>query len=167
MAAGVVSKVSEYGAPSVSHPYTIPGTPYAGDYIPEPWFRDDLDAARSMWRRTPEAEYPNGYLGTIKTRRGDRLLDAVKNRVNKKAYDRGVHVGERIDRSEYFWPKGYEFESGLVRQATTGLRHAPTGVEGPVVLVNDGKAPRPGQLSMGVMDPVRQQRLQRLAPPWR
>lgn len=50
--------MAEYGPPSVSHPYTVPGTTYAGDMIPQPFFRDDLDASRSMWRRTPEAEYP-------------------------------------------------------------------------------------------------------------
>lgn len=157
----------EPAAPSVSHVYTTPGTPYAGDYVPQPFFRDDLDAARSMWRRTPESEYPSGYLGTIRSRREDRLLDAVKKKVGEKRYDRGVHVGEKIGQDAYFWPKGFEPERGLVRQATTGLRHAPLGIDGPVMLVNDGKAPRPGKASFAVMDPVRQARLRALGPPWR
>jgi hypothetical protein len=157
--------MSDYG-PNTSHGYTTPGTTYVGD-VPQPFFRDDMDASRSMWRRTPDAEYPSGYLGTIQSRREDRLLDAVKNRVNKKSYDRGVHVGERVDRSEYFWPKGYEFESGLVRQATTGLRQAPKGIEAPAVLVNDGKSARPGQSSYAVVNPYRQEQLRRLGPTWR
>jgi len=158
--------VIDHGAPSVSHPYTTPGTPYVGDYVPQPFFRDDLDATRSMWRRTPDAEYPSGYLGTIKSRREDRLLDAVKNKINKKSYDRGVHVGERVDRSEYFRPPGFELLSGIERQATTGLRHAPAGHMEPVMLVNDGKAKWPGKRGLAPFDPVRTSRMKNLGPRW-
>ena len=42
---------------------------------PTPYAHDQLDALRMYWRRTPEAQYPDGYLGTINPRRGDRLLD--------------------------------------------------------------------------------------------
>ena len=46
---------------------------------------DALDARRSMYNQTPEAQYPDGYLGTINTRRGDRLLDNLKGRQGANA----------------------------------------------------------------------------------
>jgi len=42
-----------------------------------PYFRDALDAKRSAYNQTPESMWPDGYLGTINTRRGDRLLDSL------------------------------------------------------------------------------------------
>ena len=54
-----------------------------------PVARDSMDASRIGVGRVPSAEYPDGYLGTIRSRRDDRLLDSIKNRVNQKAYQRG------------------------------------------------------------------------------
>lgn len=80
-------------------------------------FRDPVDAARSMTgARVPYAEYPDGYLGTINSRRGDRLLDSLKKSLNQRAYQRGVHKGERIDPGDYTWPEGFGPDSGLARQ---------------------------------------------------
>lgn len=81
-------------------------------------FRDPVDAARCMMgQRVPSAEYPDGYLGTINTRRSDRLLDSLKNNLNQRAYQRGVHKGERIEPHDYFWPDEFSADSGLARQA--------------------------------------------------
>src|SRR5688500_16168090 len=73
------------------------GSPVATPGGPQPFFRDAQDERRSMWRRTPDAQYPDGYLGTIPSRRGDRILDTLKSRQNQRSYQRGVHKGERID----------------------------------------------------------------------
>lgn len=56
---------------------------------------------------------------------------------------------------------------GVVRQATTGMRFSPRGDLVPVILVNDGKARRPGQSSYAVLDPKRQAQLRNLGPTWR
>lgn len=80
-------------------------------------FRDPLDAARSgMSGFIPSAAYPDGYLGTIQSRREDRLLDSLKGKLNERSYQRGVHKGERIDAADYFWPSELQPERGLVRQ---------------------------------------------------
>lgn len=81
-------------------------------------FRDDLDARRSgMGNYVPSAEYPSGYLGTIQSRREDRLLDKLKGQVNQRSYTRGVHKGERLDPSDYFWPPELQPDRGLRQQA--------------------------------------------------
>lgn len=80
-------------------------------------FRDRLDAMRSgMAGFVPSAEYPDGYLGTIQSRREDRLLDTLKDQVNQRSYTRGVHKGEKIDADDYFWPTGLQPDRGLVRE---------------------------------------------------
>jgi hypothetical protein len=118
-----------------------------------PIARSDLDAIRIGTGRVPSAEYPDGYLGTIRSRRDDRLLDSVKNRVNQKAYQRGVHKGERIEPSAYFWAPEFGAQDGLKRQmnavldTSNGVRMYRTQRSAPDIrltpaphLVNDGKA---------------------------
>ena len=99
----------------------------AETFGPAPRGRDRLDDLRMNWRRTPNAEYPDGYLGTVNSRRGDRLLDSLKSRMNQRPYQRGIHKGERIDASDYFWPPEFNQWSGLETQAA-GLRWAPPGI---------------------------------------
>lgn len=85
--------------------------------------RDGMDALR-MGARTPEAEYPDGYLGTIQSRREDRVLDSLKARLGDRQYQRGVHVGEKRDPRSYVWPAEFNDQSGLAAQAA-GRRQAP------------------------------------------
>jgi hypothetical protein len=134
-----------------------------------PYFRDAMDARRSAYNRTPEAMYPDGYLGTINTRRGDRLLDNLKARQNQRSYVRGVHKGERIDPADYYFPRQFQPDAGLRRQAQ--------GVPVDTMVLNERAAPKlslipqysPRQQSMQGADPGvgRTTQLRRLAPPWR
>lgn len=118
-----------------------------------PVARGDLDAIRIGTGRVPSAEYPDGYLGTIRSRRDDRLLDSIKNRVGQKSYQRGVHKGERIEPSAYYWTPDFNAEMGIKRQ----MKAKPQNINGVNVymvpkfgqdlalvpaphLVNDGKA---------------------------
>src|SRR5262245_14822679 len=71
---------------------------------PQPVGHDYLDNLRMAWRSTPEATIPDGYLGTVNSRRQDRLLDGLQARANNRPYTRGVHKGERIDTRDYYWP---------------------------------------------------------------
>jgi hypothetical protein len=115
--------------------------------------RSELDQLRIGTARTPEAEYPDGFLGTIRSRRDDRLLDSVKNRVGDKAYDRGVHAGERQDPSAYLWSTEFSDRDGIRRQSRARAveengvtvyrvpKNAPDPrLAPPPHLVNDGKA---------------------------
>lgn len=96
------------------------GTPLIGA-------RSIADARRMMQTgRAPQAQYPDGYLGTIIDRRQDRLMINVQGRLTQRSYQRGVHKGEHIDYSDYVWPEWLNPESGLKNQAT-GKRWTPPG----------------------------------------
>jgi hypothetical protein len=140
-----------YGGNIVGHGTALPSA------------RSELDAQRLGIGRTPDAEYPDGYLGTMRTRRDDRLLDATKSRVNQRSYQRGVHKGERIDQSDYYWPRQLQPDRGL-RNEKRGLRtvFVETLTPNPK-LVNDGKASVPAN-EPGRIDLKRQQQLARLMP---
>jgi hypothetical protein len=119
--------------------------------------RDKNDALRIGVGKTPSAEYPDGYLGTIRSRRDDRgtgtdtVLDSLKARQNQRGYQRGVHKGERIDPGQYMWPAALkpdrrlkvgaelvEKEGALIMNVR---RNAPKQQLAPHPhLVNDGKA---------------------------
>jgi hypothetical protein len=143
-----------------------------------PVARGDLDAIRIGTGRVPQAEYPDGYLGTIRSRRDDRLLDSIKSRVNQKAYQRGVHKGERIEPSAYYWSPEFNDQMGIQRQA----KAKQVNVNGALVwmvpksgqdlrlipaphLVNDGKSNMRSDQDMA-MDVRRANQLAYLKPAW-
>ena len=140
--------------------------------------RGDLDAIRIGTGRVPSAEYPDGYLGTIRSRRDDRLLDSIKNRVGQKSYQRGVHKGERIEPNSYYWSQDFNDQSGIKRQ----MKAKQVNVNGVMVwqmpkavpvwqltpaphLVNDGKANLRSD-SPGVINTRRANQLDYLRPRW-
>lgn len=138
-----------------------------------PYFRDSLDAKRSAYNQTPEAMYPDGYLGTINSRRGDRLLDNLKTRQNQRSYVRGVHKGERIDPSDYLYPPELQPTAGLAREQQAvpfdtmwlSPRYAPQLQLLPMYDI----AQDPRRQAMMNADPGigRTTQLRKLAPPWR
>jgi len=144
-----------------------------------PVARGDLDAIRIGTGRVPQAEYPDGYLGTIRSRRDDRLLDSIKNRVNQKAYQRGVHKGERIEPSAYYWSPDFNDQSSIKRQ----MKAKQVNINGVMVwttkkytqdirlipaphLVNDGKTNMVSD-SPGVLNVQRANQLNYLKSPFR
>jgi hypothetical protein len=138
-----------------------------------PWWRDALDFNRSMWRTTPGASYPDGYLGTIRSRRDDRLLDSLKTRQNQRSYQRGVHKGERIDQADYFWPAAWQPDRGLAHEAV-GVRQAPVDAiaerlppAGATIYPRGAQSLATLTHTPRTVDPVRVQQLRRLAPSWR
>ena len=156
-----------------------PGTPtYGGggrtDLI---GYRDILDARRSVAAaRTPEAEYPDGYLGNVNSRREDRLLKGIQSRLTQRSYQRGVHKGERIDPSDYFWSADFNPQSALDAEAA-GLRWAPSGTpEEQITHLGKNHMLNPSQLGAvarsvdidpGPVDPIRTAKAARLLPSWR
>lgn len=144
-----------------------------------PVARSEMDMSRIGVGRVPSAEYPDGYLGTIRSRRDDRLLDSIKTRVNQKAYQRGVHKGERIEPDMYFWPEQLDNQSGIRRQmagmvdTSTGVvlyrttRNAPQVQLTPAPhLVNDGKSNLQSDTPVE-LDARRQAMLAYLRPVWK
>jgi hypothetical protein len=94
---------------------------------PEPYWHNTLDQRRSGWHNTPEATYPDGYLGTLNARRSDRLMQNLIDRQRARPYTRGVHKGERIDGDDYFWPVEFSPMTGLMMEAA-GAKYSPPGL---------------------------------------
>ena len=149
--------------------------------------RSQMDFMRLGVGRAPQAEYPDGYLGSIRTRRDDKgkpyavsdtVLDSLKNRQNQRAYQRGVHKGERIDPAQYIWPQNLSPERSLKESnfklvevdgavVFMGKRNAPKMALAPAPhLVNDGKA----NISSNVpaeFNPRTAQHFTHLKPQWK
>jgi hypothetical protein len=159
-------------------PYGIgqPGAVESGG-TPEPSYRNLMDERRSMYRRTPSSEYPDGYLGTITGRQQDKVLDSLKGRQNQRSYQRGVHKGERIDPGDYYWPDQWRPDRQMRAQAmavpidggTTFLtpRSAPLGSIAPKLTPERVFDPH----SMGYVEETsgiqRRDAMRRLGPSWR
>lgn len=136
--------------------------------------RSDLDFMRMGVGRVPHAEYPDGYLGTIRSRRDDKgkpnsvseaVLGSLQSRVNQRSYQRGVHKGERIDPGDYVYNPDWTNQTGILNQ----MRGAKTSLVAiqtrPTKLVNDGKVDIPNNVPQQ-MDKRRQAQLSRLRPSW-
>lgn len=145
-------------------------------------FRDVLDARRAQQGlQAPSAAYPDGYLGTIQSRREDKLLDNLKNRLTSRSYQRGVHKGERIDPGDYYWPETFSPKTGLEYEAR-GLKWSAKGSAPVERLAHSGKvdavdpqemASLRAQYNVGqptavpTIDPIIKERMSRLLPGWK
>lgn len=147
---GTHQNIQSLGASGLYGTYTN----YGGGGVPVA--RSELDYLRMGVGREPQAEYPDGYLGTIRTRRDDRgrpnsvseqVLHGLKVRQSQRGYQRGVHRGERIDPQDYFLPKELSMDRGIKRQMSAARKNQAVPRNAPVSsmvpaphLVNDGKA---------------------------
>lgn len=133
----------------------------------QPVALNELDSVRMAQGRTPGASYPDGYLGTIRSRQDDRLLDSVKQRTSQPSYQRGVHKGVLVGQDAYFWNPRFNPQSGIQNQMRTRKRFAPP-LEGEVVptphLVNDGKTDAQSFTPALTVDQAREEQLARLMP---
>jgi hypothetical protein len=165
-AAGMAGTYTNYGGG---------GTPVA---------RSELDFLRLGVGRAPQAEYPDGYLGTIRSRRDDRgrpsstsdtVMNSLKARVGQRSYQRGVHRGERIDSSDYYYPEGLENTRGIARQMKAlrvgnvylSIRNVENAMAAPAPhLPNDGKANMRSTSPMA-LDKQRVDQMARMRPAWK
>lgn len=99
-------------------------------------YRSTLDAKRAATGQLPYAQYPDGYLGTLsQDRRQDKLLDFVTEKLTERSYQRGVHKGEKIARTDYYWPadadpmRRIKDEANYIQTKNTKLvrRYTPRG----------------------------------------
>jgi hypothetical protein len=146
--------------------------------------RSELDYLRIGIGQEPSAQYPDGYLGTIRSRRDDRgrpasasdkMLDSLKTRTGQRSYQRGVHKGERVDPGDYYYPSRLEPDRGIKRQMksvrqgnvmmskknTQDVRLTPAPH-----LVNDGKA-NMRSTSPGEINQRRVDQFARMRPGWK
>jgi hypothetical protein len=166
------------GAAGMSGTYTN----YGGGGTPVA--RSELDFLRLGVGRAPQAEYPDGYLGTIRSRRDDRgrpsstsdtVLNSLKVRVGQRSYQRGVHKGERIDSAGYYYPEGLENTRGIARQMKAAKdgnvyrsqRNVENAWAAPAPhLPNDGKA-NMRSTSPQALDTKRVDQMARMRPTWK
>lgn len=94
--------------------------------------RDPLDAKRMAAGFAPGASYPDGYLGTITDRQEDKTLAVLQSRLTPNSYQRGVHAGEKVRQSAYFWEPKFNPQTGLERQMASQA----VDVEGGVVIMS-------------------------------
>lgn len=157
-------------------------TNYGGGGVPVA--RSELDFLRLGVGRAPQAEYPDGYLGTIRSRRDDRgrpssvsdtVLNSLKVRVGQRSYQRGVHRGERIDSSDYYYPEGLDNMRGIARQMKASKdgnvyrskRNVENAMAAPAPhLPNDGKA-NMRSTSPQSLDKRRVDQMARMRPGWK
>lgn len=157
-------------------------TNYGGGGVPVA--RSELDFLRMGVGRAPQAEYPDGYLGTIRTRRDDRgrpnstsetVLNSLKIRIGQRSYERGVHRGERIDQSDYYYPAGLDNMRGIRRQMEASkvgnvymvARNVEDATIAPAPhLPNDGKA-NIRSTAPQALDKRRVDQMARMRPGWR
>lgn len=145
-----------------------------------PGMRSYLDQARCGGGRIPNAEYPDGYLGSIINRRSGRLDKSLTGRLGLRDYTRGVHKGTRIDPRDYFWDEDFNPNTGLEYEAA-GLKWTATGeiaerlttagalgMRSPREMNSSGGDGVSDEVSMRTetYDPIRAARLSRLAPNW-
>lgn len=160
---------------------TEPGIQGGVQQIP---FRNKQDADLSGFGGfVPSAAYPDGYLGTIQSRRNDRFLDNLKNQLNQRGYQRGVHKGEKIDAADYFWPSELRDTRGLARESKvtpqpdgtlSSPRNAPLGTPLEQMMASGGTqlpvGPR-GRMqpppAPGSVNPAIAANLRYLSPSWR
>lgn len=152
-------------------PAQPPGVGTQAAFGPAPVFRNAKDQLLTGFRTAVDAQYPDGYLGTMSAnRRQDKILGTL-SRMNARQYSRGVHKGERVNTGDYFWPDEFGKYTGLQYQAQ-GLKFAPVGAE-PVRLTNDGKVGPRGisrsddRTDAGQISPEQRAKLKALAPRWR
>lgn len=156
---------------SWNNPANPPGVGTQATFGPAPVFRSSKDELLSGYRSQGDTTYPDGYLGTMAAnRRQDKILGTL-SRMNARQYSRGVHKGERINTSDYFWPAEFNLMTGIEMEAQ-GKKFAPVGME-PVRLTNDGKVGPRGivapqnDMAMSQLNPEQRSRLKNLAPRWR
>jgi hypothetical protein len=159
-------------------------THYGGGGVPVA--HSELDFLRLGVGRVPSAEYPDGYLGTIRSRRDDRgrpsstsdtVLNSMKLRLGQRGYQRGVHRGERIDPSDYYYPTELDPARGVKRQMKAKYEGntymVPRHVENQKLvpaphLPNDGKAgPSVRSDSPYNINEKRASQLRNMRPSWR
>ena len=144
--------------------------------------RSELDYLRMGVGRETSAEYPDGYLGTIRTRRDDRgrpnsvseqVLHGLKVRQTQRGYQRGVHRGERIDPGDYYLGPDFAPDRGIKRQMAAARKGVPVKRFAPAFslapaphLVNDGKANTRSSSPLE-MNVNRKTQLRGLSPQWR
>lgn len=123
--------------------------------------RDQLDYLRmGSPGRTPEAQYPDGYLNSANGRQQDKLLAKVKS-MNARSYQRGVHKGERIDPGDYVWAPDWNPETGIDAQLQgrqTQLMN--DGMTDPTLNYSGMMPPVEG------LDPHKRQQMARFLPTW-
>lgn len=76
-------------------------------------FGVDVSMATRGGVRTPEAQYPDGYLTPMSWRRGRGPADVAPPLAQRDSYDRGVNKHTKLPPEDYLWPTNFSPRSRL------------------------------------------------------
>lgn len=63
--------------------------------------------------KTPEAQYPDGYLTPMSWRRGKGAADSAPALAERDSYDRGVNKHTKLPPEDYFWASDFDLGTRL------------------------------------------------------
>lgn len=78
-----------------------------------------LDRLRMGVGQVPEAQYPDGYLGSVQNRYSGKVSPQAQlvTRLSDRSYQRGVHKAVKMSPQDYMWPSDFGPDSGLKNEA--------------------------------------------------
>jgi hypothetical protein len=88
-----------------------------GDPVAPAGAASRLDRLRMGDGQLPDAQYPDGYLGSVNGRQQGKQDDQLRTRLGDRAYQRGVHKDTKMSPDQYQWPVDFSPMSGLENQA--------------------------------------------------
>jgi hypothetical protein len=88
-------------------------------------FGVDVSMATRGGVRSPEAQYPDGYLTPISWRRGRGAADVAPPLAARDSYDRGVNKHTKLPPEDYLWSPGFEPTARLSERVSVGPNGLP------------------------------------------
>lgn len=77
-------------------------------------FGVDVSMAGRSGVRTPEAQYPDGYITPMQWRRGPGQADVAPPLNSRDSYDRGNNKHTKLPPEDYFWPGDFSPTSRIM-----------------------------------------------------
>lgn len=81
-------------------------------------FGVDVSMTARLGVRTPEAQYPDGYITPMSWRRGRGAADVAPPLAARDSYDRGVNKHTKLPPEAYFFPADFDIGTRLRERVT-------------------------------------------------
>lgn len=83
-------------------------------------FGVDVSMAGRSGVRTPEAQYPDGYITPTQWRRGRGQPDVAPPLNSRDSYERGVNKHTKLPAEDYMWSSDFSPTSRIMAPVSTG-----------------------------------------------
>lgn len=88
-------------------------------------FGVDVSMGARSGVKTPEAQYPDGYLTPMSWRRGRGAADVAPALSTRDSYDRGINKHTKLPPEDYFFASDFNIMSRLFAQVTPNEQGLP------------------------------------------